>query len=153
MRRFNWQIWAGFVLSIFAFISFPLIFAEWPLTRDFPWVNLLLCVIAAVLVIVGLWRAFGGGRSWFSKIGTSLLALLSVGAIGLFVMMVFVMARWLPESAGAPQVGAKAPDFTLTDTNDRAVSLSELLTTPIEQRAGEPIRPKGVLLVFYRGYW
>jgi hypothetical protein len=59
-------------------------------------------------------------------------------------------------------VGQKAPDFTLSDTNGKPVSLSELLSTPINGKTMNapvgnaqqaPTSPKGVLLVFYRGYW
>ena len=45
-------------------------------------------------------------------------------------------------------LGTQAPDFSLPDTSGKQVSLNELLTTPINGNA-----PKGVLLVFYRGYW
>jgi len=48
IQRFNWQIWTGFVLSIFAFLSYPLVFVNWAATRDFPWANLLLFAMAAV---------------------------------------------------------------------------------------------------------
>jgi peroxiredoxin len=58
------------------------------------------------------------------------------------------MAKQLPASRGAPQVGQKAPDFTLKDTSEKPVALSELLSTPVNGS-----KPKGVLLVFYRGYW
>jgi hypothetical protein len=66
----------------------------------------------------------------------------------MFVFGFFVFARWLPPSKGAPQVGQKAPEFLLMDTTGKSVSLGELLSTPINGNA-----PKGVLLVFYRGYW
>ncbi len=55
-------------------------------------------------------------------------------------------------AASALEVGQKAPDFTLADTNGKTVSLSELLTRPIEGKAASS-NPKGVLLIFYRGYW
>ena len=58
------------------------------------------------------------------------------------------MGSWLPASTGAPQVGLKAPDFTLTDSNDQPVTLAQLLT---EQVNNKP--PAAVLLIFYRGYW
>jgi len=69
--------------------------------------------------------------------------------LGLFVFTVFIFARLLPASHGAPQVGQQAPAFTLADTTGRQVSLSELLSTPFNGSAS----PKGVLLIFYRGYW
>jgi peroxiredoxin len=67
---------------------------------------------------------------------------------GLFVFSIFILPRHLPASSGAPQIGQKAPDFNLADTNGKQVSLSELRSSPINGKA-----PKGVLLVFYRGYW
>ena len=160
IKRFNWQIWAGFVLSIVAGVSFPTFFVNFPVTRDFPWANLLLFVVAAALLFVGLKRAFaavkseGGGskRSTLSKIVASGLAALSVLIIGAFVFSFFVMARWLPPSTGAPKVGQKAPEFTLSDANGKTVSLSELLSSPIPAQAN-PSAPKGLLLIFYRGYW
>ena len=62
--------------------------------------------------------------------------------------LVFVAFRWLPESAGATHVGQKAPDFTLTDANDKPVTRAQLLTEPINNKP-----PSGVLLIFCRGYW
>jgi peroxiredoxin len=38
--------------------------------------------------------------------------------------------RQLPESGAAPQVGEKAPDFTLTDSNNKPVTLAQLLAEP-----------------------
>lgn len=148
MKKFNWQIWAGFVLSVFAFISYPTIFVEWPVTRNFPWANILLFIIAMVLVAVGIRKAFGPGRKTLSRIGSVLLSALSFASLAFFIFMVFVMGRWLPASTGAPTVGAKVPDFTLADTSGRQVSLTELTSTPA---GGDKTR--GVLLVFYRGYW
>ena len=147
VRRFNWPLWLGFVLSVVGVFSYLAVFVWYPVTRDFPWANLLLFAVAAVLLFVGVRRAFASDRRR-SKIVASIVATLSVVVIALFLVGFFVGGRALPASKGAPQVGQKAPDFTLTDTGGKAVSLNELLTTPIN---GNP--PKGVLLVFYRGYW
>jgi hypothetical protein len=151
MKRFNWQLWTGFLLSIFALLSYPLLFGRFPSTRDFPWANLLLCVVAALLLFLGVRRAFASTNAHpvRSKIIGGVFATLGVAILGLFIFSAFIMARWLPASHGAPQVGQKAPDFTLTDTNGRQVSLAELRTTPIATNT----TPKGVLLIFYRGYW
>jgi hypothetical protein len=152
MRKFNWLTWAGFLLSMFALISYPFFFVRWPLTRDFPWLNLLLFGVAAVLLFFGVRRAFAPERRLKSKIAASVLATLSVAVVALFVFTFFILGRSLPASHGAPQVGQKAPDFSLADTNGRQVLLSELLSSPINgMPASSP--PKGVLLVFYRGYW
>ena len=156
-QRLNWQIWAGFLVSLAALFSYPLLFVDWPITRDFPWANLLLFAIAAILLFVGVRRGFAPERRRFSKIVSSVLAALSALVLGMFIFVAFVASRWLPASTGAPQVGQKAPDFNLVDTNNKPVSLSELLSSPIKTEpaasAGGPRAPKGVLLIFYRGYW
>jgi hypothetical protein len=59
--------------------------------------------------------------------------------------MVFLALQWLPESAGASEVGQKAPEFILTDMNDKPVTLDQLLT---EQLNNKP--PKDLLLILYR---
>ena len=146
--KFNWPIWVSLVLSIFAFLSYPLLFVNWPVTRDFPWANLALFAVAAFLLIVGIRRTFAPGRRRLSKILTALVATLSVLVFGMFILVAFIGARWLPASTHAPQVGQKAPAFTLNDTNGKPISLTELVLQPIN---GKPA--KGVLLIFYRGYW
>jgi hypothetical protein len=148
MKRFNWQIWAGLLVTYLGLLSFPLLFVRFPSTRDFPWVNLLLVAVAIVLLSIGLKRAFKPERSRVSKILASIVAVLSFAAIGLFLWSAFILARQIPASTGAPQVGQQAPDFTLTDSTAKPVTLSELLSTPINGR-----QPKGVLMIFYRGYW
>lgn len=148
MKKFNWPIWVGFLLTFFAFLSYPFLFIEWPITRDFPWVNLLLFAIALVLLFIGIRRAFQPGRRLISKIVAPLLATVSVLVLAFFIFIAFIQSRWLPASQAAPAVGQKAPEFTLTDTNNQPVSLASLLTQPLNNKP-----PKGVLLIFYRGYW
>lgn len=77
-------------------------------------------------------------RIWISVVGV------------LAVVVVWGLTVWgqLPPSLKAPKVGEKAPEFTLPDTNEKPVKLTELLAGP----EGGP-RPAGVLLIFYRGYW
>src|SRR5687767_6760697 len=147
VRRFNWPLWLGFVLSVVGVVSYLAVFVWYPVTRDFPWANLLIFALAAVLLFDGMRRAFASDRRR-SKIVAGIVTTLGVVVIALFLVGFFVGGRALPASKGAPQVGQKAPDFTLNDTGGKAVSLNELLSTPIN---GTPA--KGVLLVFYRGYW
>ena len=152
VRRFNWPIYTGFLLSLIAFVSYFIVFVWFPITRDFPWANLLLFGVAAALLVFGIRRAFAPERSHpkRSKIAGSILATLSVVVFGFFVFAIFIVAKQLPASHGAPQMGQKAPDFTLSDTNGKPVSLSELLSLSSTVNGKTP---KGVLLVFYRGYW
>ena len=148
MRRINWPVWLGFIISVFAFLSYPLIFVDWAMTRDFPWANIALFVVAAFLLFVGIRRAFAPDRRRLSKIVASLLTAFSVLILGMFIFVAFIAARWLPPSTGAPQVNQKAPAFELVDTNNKPISLTELLLQPINNKPA-----KGVLLIFYRGYW
>jgi hypothetical protein len=141
-------LWTGFLLCIVAFLSYPFFFVSFPITRDFPWANLLLFCIASALLIVGLRRAFGIAGKKRTRIIGSILAVMSSLVFALFIFVVFIFARKLPASSHAPQEGQKAPLFALSDTNGRTVSLSELLTAPIEGKT-----PRGVLIIFYRGYW
>jgi hypothetical protein len=149
-RKLNWPIWAGFLLSLIAFLTYFLVFVWFPVTRDFPWANLILFALAAALLLVGVRRAFAADRPHpvRSKIAGTVLTTLSVAIFVFFVFSTFIMARRLPASHGAPQVGQKAPDFTLSDTNGKPVSLAELLSVPVQGKTA-----RGVLLVFYRGYW
>ena len=149
-RRFNWPLWLGLLLTFVGFLTFFFIFVWIPSTRDFPWANLLIFLIAAVLLVMGVRRGFASDRPHptRSKVVTSIVTTVGVVIIGLFLFGFFIMGRWLPASKGAPQVGQRAPDFTLSDSTGKQVSLSELRTSPIDGNA-----PKGVLLIFYRGYW
>lgn len=147
-RAFNWPIWSGFLLTLIAFLGYPFFFVRFPITRDFPWANLLLFALAAALLLVGLRRSFALDATRWTRIAGMIAATLSVLVFGFFIFTFFIASRQMPGSHGAPHVGQSAPDFQLADTNGRLVSLSELLSTPV---AGTP--PKGVLLIFYRGYW
>ncbi len=148
--RFNWPLLAGFLLSLAAFISYPTLFVRFPVTRDFPWANLLLFALAGVLILLGVRRAFSHDRPRpkLSKIAGVTFSLLSVTVLSIFIFVTLIAARHLPASHAAPQVGQTAPDFTLSDTDGKSVSLSGLVTAP---NKGAPTR--GVVLIFYRGYW
>ncbi len=148
MKKFNWPLWLGFILTIFAFVSYPFLFANWETTRDFPWVNIPLFILALVLLFFGVRRAFAPGRRLVSKIVAPVVVTISLLVLAMFIFTSFIASRWLPASANAPQVNQKAPDFTLQDTSNKTVSLNDLLTQPINDKP-----PKGVLLVYYRGYW
>ena len=148
LKNFNWPIWAGFVLSVIAFLSYPFFFVNFPVTRDFPWANLVLFLITGVLLFWGIRRSFAPGRSRLSKVLGSIVTTLGVLIFAFFIFTIFIAARELPASTGAPKVGQKAPEFSLVDSNGKQVSLAELLSTPVNGKT-----PKGVLLIFYRGYW
>jgi cytochrome oxidase Cu insertion factor (SCO1/SenC/PrrC family) len=66
-----------------------------------------------------------------------------------FGLLAAYSGRNIPGFAGAPQVGQKVPEFSLADSDGKPVSLSQLLSAPLANGS----HSKGVLLVFYRGYW
>ena len=145
-RRRNGAIWLGLLLTVLGPLRGELEFIGFP-ESPLPWTSLVLPIVGVLLVIIGLWRAFRQPQTYRGRIAGSVIAvvclLLLAGSIKLFSI-----ARQLPESAGAPQVGQRAPDFTLPDSDGHPVSLAQLIS-------GSPgsAAPKAVLLVFYRGYW
>jgi hypothetical protein len=147
-RRRNWLLLAGFLLALFAFFSYFLVFVNFPLTRNFPWANLLVFVVAEALLAMGIVRAFRQAGVYRGKVLGPVLSGLSTLILAAFIFVVLILARRLPQSLNAPHVGTKAPEFTLLDTSNKPVALTGLLAAPMD---GAP--PKGVLLVFYRGYW
>jgi hypothetical protein len=149
-RRRNWNIWSGFLLCIFGFLSYPLLFARFPSTRDVPWANFLLLGAGLVLLISGIRRAFGQSQQYRGKIVGPILGVIGLAAAGFFCFLIFYASKQLPKSAGAPRIGQKAPEFVLRDTSNKEVSLASLMAMPL---SSSQAAPKGVLLVFYRGYW
>ena len=123
----------GLILALFGIVSYLFLFDRWPITRDVPWTAFLCFIIALVLMIGGLRRAP-------KKLWPSVVTVIGVALMAFFTIGVTVLSR-VPASAGAPAVGAKAPDFTLPDTNHKNVSLAQLTASG------------NVLVIFYRGYW
>jgi len=139
-RNWNWSLWAGFLFVLVGLFSYTF-FAQFPITRDFPWANLLLFAIGGILLVAGLVRAFGKPQLYRGKIFGSIFALVTLLAFGLFAYGAFYLVRQVPPSTSAPRVGEKAPEFTLPDQNGKQVPLGDLIS------------PKGAVLIFYRGHW
>lgn len=152
-RRWNYLPWVGFLVTLLAFLSYFFFFSQFPVTRDFPWVNLLLFAAGLGLLGVGVKRAFRQAQDYRGKISAPVLSLLSVAVLSLFLFYNFSLSRQLPSSEGAPRVGEKAPGFALPDKNGEPVTLSELLGLPEEAQSAQEGSGDWVLLVFYRGYW
>ena len=146
-RPGNSLLWIGLIITVLGLLSNFLYFVSMP-QAIIPWLNLFLPLIGLIVLIIGIKRAFKQPQIYGGKIWGSVVTLLAIGLFGLSVYG-FAHARDVPASKGAPRVGQKAPDFTLTDSKGQTVSLSQLLSSPLDNSS----RPKAVLLVFYRGYW
>ena len=142
-RRWNWCLWVGCLVVIVALFSYEF-FVRFPITRDFPWANLLLFAIGGVLLVIGLFRAYGEPQVYRGRIFGPILTVVSLLVFAFFSYALFYIVRQMPASAGAPQIGSAAPDFTLANQDGKPVALRELLGS-----AGT----RAVLLIFYRGYW
>jgi AhpC/TSA family len=140
-KSWNWLLWIGFLCALGGFFSYTF-FAQFPITRDFPWANLLLFAAGGICLVVGLFRAFGKPQVYRGKILGPILATLGILMFGFFSYVFFYQLRQVPLSTGAPRVGQKAPEFTLLDQDGQDVSLGDLVS-----------KSKAVALIFYRGFW
>jgi drug/metabolite transporter (DMT)-like permease len=157
-RSWNPRIWIGFVLSLAAMVSYPTVFARYPVTRDFPWVTLLLIALGIFLVASGVARAFRHPDVYRGKLSGSILGVMTVLLVGFFLVAIFYETRQIPASHGAPLVGQIAPDFTLPDSKGDNVTLSSLLASSFSADEGPTTgaasdKTAAVALIFYRGYW
>ncbi len=149
-KRRNWAVWLGFLLALGAMLCNVALLVNLPGQRATPWLSVLLAVVALILLARGLQHAFGNPLVYRGKILSSILSLVSLLLSGMAIFL-FFHARALPPSLAAPQVGQKAPDFTLPDTTGQPVSLDQLFVSAADDARGVP--PRAVLLIFYRGYW
>ena len=175
VRQRNWAPWIALLLALVAMLSNAGFFLGLPGQRAIPWLSVALAIAALICAAVGIMRAFRQSQVYGGKISSSILGVVSLLICGL-VAVAAVTSRALPVATNAPQVGQKAPDFTLADTNGNKISLGQLLgkadlpvpastrntankatpgglspITAIDMSTATP--PKAVLLIFYRGYW
>ena len=153
-KFWNWRLWVGFALS-FAALAGYILFTVFSIqeTRVVFWPCLVLFVVAAVLLISGLGRASREPQSYRGKIAGPILTTLSVAILGLFGFVSYEVHKAVPAAKNAPNIGQRAPEFALVDANGKNFSLGQLLTTPIADSSGTARAARGVLVVFYRGYW
>lgn len=131
--------WIAPLLGFVGFVSYFLVFAKWPATRDFPWVNLPVVLAAVALGFAGLGNAWKTGR-WRTKLlhfGGSCAAL---ALAGLLCFYVFSFSATMPEATEEAVAMDMAPNLSLPDARGETVTL-------------ESFRGGPVLLLFYRGFW
>ena len=149
-KAWNWRLWVGFIVSLLAPFTY---FSLFETTHFALWISLLLFIVAIWLLIGGLSRAYAAPESYRGRMAGTILTTLSVLVMALFGFALYEMKRAYAVAQNAPQVGQKAPEFALIDSNSRPVNLRELLAAPLPGASGVPWTPRGVLIVFYRGYW
>ena len=123
----------GFAVVVAGLFSYGF-FVRFPTTRDFPWVNLLLFGIGAVLLIVGLFRAFGRPQVYHGKIFGSIFTVIAVLVVAFFSYAIFYVVRQVPASRGAPHVGKRRLTFCYW------IKMENLLASAICCPAQEPSR-------------
>src|SRR5437588_4329417 len=138
-RTWNWPIWAGFFVAVGGSFSYEF-FALFPITRDFPWANLLLFGTGVALLVFGLFRAFGRPQFYRGKVFGSIFTVVALLLFSFFAYEIFYVLKQVPLSAQAPRIGEKAPEFTLPDQNGKQIALADLIS------------PRGALIIFYRGH-
>jgi drug/metabolite transporter (DMT)-like permease len=141
-RRRNILNWVGFAVIILALLSYIPFFALFPATRDVPWANYLLFLIGAALIAAGVRRAFRDPDHFRGKVSGSILAVLSALLFAFFVVSVTYFSKQIPSAETVLGVSWKAPPFVLLDTAGKEISSADLLRDH-----------RGLVLVFYRGYW
>ena len=147
LERRNVPLWWGFALALASVLSNSVLFLSPPGQAVLPWISIALAVLALVFLVRGLEQVFRTSRGPASKFGSWVLALACLFLVGLSALASF-KSRNMPAAAEAPQIGQTAPEFMLTDTHNRPVSLAQLFSS-----AENDPPPKAVLLIFYRGYW
>jgi hypothetical protein len=147
--RRNFAPWWPLIFAILSVACNFALFVGSPQQAALPWLSIFFAVVALLYLGIGLIKALGQRKLY--RVGVlgvvlSVLVLMIVGLTG----FISIRTRELPSAASAPQVGQRVPDFTLSDTSGRPVSLKQLFESSSQSQAAAP---KAVLLIFYRGYW
>jgi len=136
----------GLLIAVSAILCNFIFFLNPPAQSLIPWLSLLLGIIGLLFTALGVKNLIQQPRTPGARVFGSLVALISL-LLSAGIISFFFLARAVPPSTDSPQVGQKAPDFTLPDTHNAPVSLTQLFAP-----SATPA-PRAVLLIFYRGYW
>ncbi len=139
-RKRNHLIWVGLLITAVGAVSYFSFFARIPALRDFPWVNLPLVALGAVLSALAVARAFRRPERYRGKLLGALGLALSLLLAGLFAFYVFYLSYQLPAATARATELVEAPGFALTAADGGTVRLADY-------------RGRKVVLVFYRGFW
>ncbi|MEM9018774.1 MAG: hypothetical protein AAGC68_17325, partial [Verrucomicrobiota bacterium] len=116
--------WLAPLITFLGFVSYYLIFANYPALRDFPWINLPLVLFGAALAIgsIGcIWK----NASRFRKVLHLLAAVFSAAIAGLLIHYVFILSSQMPEETETTRSLREAPDFTLVAADGEERNLAD----------------------------
>src|SRR5260370_23766341 len=88
-RCWNLSLWAGFLLVVAGVLSYIPIFALFPITRDFPWANLLLFLAVGVFLGPALLRPSQDAGIHLCQIFRSILTPPPLALVGFVLFRVF----------------------------------------------------------------
>ena len=140
MRRRNHLIWIGPAVTVAAVLSYFMVFARYPILRDFPWLNLPLAALGVGLSAAAVWRAARRSEVFRGKVLAPLGFALSLLLGSLFVYYIFGLSYLVPPPTEATLSLVRAPGFALASSGGETVRLDDY-------------RGRKVVLVFYRGVW
>ncbi len=139
-RRRNHALWLGPLVAFVGAVSYFLVFARFPVLRDFPWVNLPFVLVGLAIAGLGVWRAYGRPDLYRGKILGPIsfgVAFLLAGALCAYV---FWLSYMLPAPTDAAMSARSVPDFVLLDQDGHRFDSVDL-------------RGRKVVLTFFRGHW
>src|SRR3954451_17863143 len=111
-RKRNFFPLAGFLICLVGFLSYFVLFARFPVTRDVPWANWLLFAAGLALAGAGISRAFRRPETYRGRVLGPILGGLSLAVVVFFLFATLAAPRQLPSWLSPPKVAEKAPDFT-----------------------------------------
>lgn len=140
MRTRNQLLWIGPLVTLLAAFSYFAFFVRFPAVRDVPWVNVPLVAAGLLLTILAAARPWVRPDRYRGRVlGVPALLVSGLLATG-FSLYVFDWSYRVPAPTDAASAMEAAPDFALRAHDGSTVRLSDL-------------RPRKVVLVFYRGHW
>jgi hypothetical protein len=117
-RPINSALWYGLLITLLGIASQFFYFLRPPraVSHVLPWINLLLPAIGLIFLFIGLARAFRRSAVYSGKVWGSCVTVIALLLLAGNVVL-FQKTRDVPNSAGAPQVGQRLPEFTLLDSS------------------------------------
>lgn len=139
-RLVNHSAWIGPVVVFAGAVSYFLVFARFPVLRDFPWLNLPIVAAGVIVSVLGVRHAIARRAGANGRFVSGIGLFFSVGVSALFCFYVFNLSYQVPKPTKLSLNLSQAPEFALSDQDGKQVRLSDF-------------RGRKLILTFYRGHW